>query len=91
MVSLNDQPYTGGNPGRIDSSGVEWFACSPYPTWYRWEGDELIHLGDGDYASDYGEYGWEEHEKTLDPEYPEYLRLRQKFETSSNWHKKEYY
>lgn len=22
-------------------NGVEWWACDPYPTWYRWEGRNL--------------------------------------------------
>lgn len=28
--------------GRLDVDGVEWFACDPYPCWYRWEGDDLV-------------------------------------------------
>ncbi len=28
--------------GRIDVNGVEWFACDPYPTFYRRENGELI-------------------------------------------------
>jgi hypothetical protein len=28
--------------GRVDVDGVVWLACDPYPTWYRWEGGELI-------------------------------------------------
>lgn len=35
------RPYTHGTPGRLDTDGVEWFACDPYPTWYRWENGEL--------------------------------------------------
>lgn len=32
------QPYTDpSKPGRLDVNGVEWFACDPYPTWFRWE------------------------------------------------------
>lgn len=27
--------------GRLDINGVEWWACDPYPTWYRWDGDSL--------------------------------------------------
>lgn len=27
--------------GRLDVNGVEWFACDPYPTWFRWEGKTL--------------------------------------------------
>lgn len=26
-------------PGRKDINGVEWWACDPYPTWYRWDTD----------------------------------------------------
>lgn len=29
-------------PGRKDVNGVEWWACDPYPTWFRWEGGELF-------------------------------------------------
>lgn len=30
-------------PGRMDVDGVSWWACDPYPTWYRWaKGRELI-------------------------------------------------
>lgn len=29
-------------PGRLDVNGVEWWACDPYPTWYRWENGELF-------------------------------------------------
>ena len=35
------QPYRGGGPGRLDVNGEEWWACDPYPTWYRWDGDVL--------------------------------------------------
>lgn len=37
------QPYRGQSevPGRLDVNGVEWWACDPYPTWYRWEGPVL--------------------------------------------------
>lgn len=42
-------PYTDARPyedphkpGRKDVDGVEWWACDPYPTWYRWENGELI-------------------------------------------------
>ena len=27
--------------GRVDRDGVEWFACDPYPTWYRRENGKL--------------------------------------------------
>ena len=55
------RPFTWPGPGRLDSYGVEWWACDPYPTWYRWEGDKLwvrgrdwddpfttVELNDGD-------------------------------------------
>lgn len=33
-----DQPYgDGSKPGRIDINGEEWWACDPYPTWFRWD------------------------------------------------------
>jgi hypothetical protein len=32
--------------GRLDVNGVEWFACDPYPTWYRYgENGELYAYG----------------------------------------------
>lgn len=36
-------PETGSGIGlgRLDVNGVEWWACDPYPTWYRWEDGEL--------------------------------------------------
>lgn len=33
--------WTAGTPGRTDVNGVEWFACDPYPTWYRWVNGRL--------------------------------------------------
>lgn len=36
---MDERPYTGGKPGRVDVNGVEWWACDPYPTWYR-RGDD---------------------------------------------------
>lgn len=36
------RPYADpSKPGRRDAQG-EWWACDPYPTWYRWEGKKLI-------------------------------------------------
>jgi hypothetical protein len=35
------RPYTDGTQGRTDVDGVVWFACDPYPTWYRWENSVL--------------------------------------------------
>ena len=34
------RPWTAGTEGRKDVNGVTWFACDPYPTWYRWEDGE---------------------------------------------------
>lgn len=36
--------WTGDHPdgGRTDIYGVVWFACDPYPTWYRHENGKLI-------------------------------------------------
>lgn len=28
--------------GRLDVDGTEWFACDPYPTWYRYDGPQLF-------------------------------------------------
>ena len=34
-------------PGRLDANGVEWWACDPYPTWYRrGEDDKVIVPGE---------------------------------------------
>lgn len=41
-MSNRYQPYRVGTPGRLDVAGVEWWACDPYPTWYRYEGTTLI-------------------------------------------------
>ena len=27
---------------RVDTSGVAWYACDPYPTWYRWVDGKLF-------------------------------------------------
>ena len=37
------KPYADSEgPGRRDVNDVEWWACDPYPTWYRWENGELL-------------------------------------------------
>lgn len=37
------QPYREADePGRLDINGIEWWACDPYPTWFRWEDGELF-------------------------------------------------
>ena len=53
----NGQPYgTPGEPGRLDVNGVEWFACDPYPTWFRWEtiegGKEVLHTNPARWADE---------------------------------------
>lgn len=30
-------------PGRMDVNGVEWWACDPMPTWYRWDEEGELH------------------------------------------------
>lgn len=43
MMYATGQPYGPGWPsGRMCLRGYEWFACDPYPTWFRWEDDKLI-------------------------------------------------
>lgn len=34
----DNRRWTWGHPDgpRLDVDGVAWFACDPYPTWYRW-------------------------------------------------------
>lgn len=43
-MSDPDRRWTHDHPDgpRLDVNGVAWFACDPYPTWYRWEGERLI-------------------------------------------------
>lgn len=37
------RPYTWETGvGRVDRDGIEWFACDPYPTWFRWVDGKLI-------------------------------------------------
>lgn len=33
-----DKPrrWTFEDEPRLDKDGTEWYACDPYPTWYRW-------------------------------------------------------
>lgn len=34
----SSRPYGDpSKPGRLDVNGVEWWACDPYPTWFRWD------------------------------------------------------
>jgi hypothetical protein len=43
MIENTKEPYRSGEgPGRLDVDGVEWWACDPYPTWFRWEDGELF-------------------------------------------------
>jgi len=35
-------------PGRLDRDGVQWWACDPYPCWFRWpDGGELVEAPRG--------------------------------------------
>lgn len=38
----DEATWRSGGEGRLDADGVRWWACDPYPTWYRWEGGELF-------------------------------------------------
>jgi hypothetical protein len=41
-------PFTNPHkPGRKDRGGVEWWACDPYPTWFRYENEKVVVPGDG--------------------------------------------
>lgn len=43
QIRAADQQF--GNPeepGRLDVNGVEWWACDPYPTWFRWDDMETL-------------------------------------------------
>jgi hypothetical protein len=40
------RPWTAeSGKGRVDVHGLEWFACDPYPHWYRWDRGSLIFPG----------------------------------------------
>lgn len=56
IEDFEDRLYTGGKPGRLDVNGIEWWACDPYPTWYRWVDRELITEGWGDWADGKDDY-----------------------------------
>lgn len=49
--------YQWPGPGKVDNEGIEWFACDPYPTWYRWVDGEL----DTDEPPEIREVSEEEH------------------------------
>jgi len=34
--------HTTRDDPRLDVNGVEWFACDPYPTWFRWENMDTL-------------------------------------------------
>ena len=56
------QPYgTPGEPGRLDINGVEWFACDPYPTWFRWDENDVLHTNPAKWA-----------DQPHDPEHPDW-------------------
>ncbi len=54
----NGEPYTfeADGSGRFDINGVEWFACDPYPTWFRWEeneeGEEILYRNPAPWADE---------------------------------------
>lgn len=54
------RPFTWGTDGRLDNDGTVWYACDPYPTWFRWEDGKLIlprfksYYEDGDFP------GWKD-------------------------------
>lgn len=41
---MSDRRWTHSHPDgpRLDVNGVAWFACDPYPTWYRWGNSGLV-------------------------------------------------
>ena len=41
IVDVN-RPYVYPNEPREDIDGVKWYACDPYPTWYRRENGKTI-------------------------------------------------
>lgn len=53
LVSTTVAPTTGADracrpfedprlPGRLDRAGRQWWACDPYPHWFRWSDGALI-------------------------------------------------
>lgn len=47
------QPYADARePGRLDVNGVEWWACDPYPTWYYWDEDGVLHTNPAAWAKE---------------------------------------
>lgn len=52
MSVPSDKYWTFDHPGggRTDVDGVTWFACDPYPTWYRREGGQLIKAWQPDFG-----------------------------------------
>lgn len=46
------RPYTrDSNTGpRVDAEGVEWYACDPYPTWYRYSLKGDLTVGSPDFS-----------------------------------------
>lgn len=40
---------------RVDAEGIEWYACDPWPTWYRYEKGALILRADVDKPADWAE------------------------------------
>jgi hypothetical protein len=44
--------YRYPNPGRRDVNGVEWHACGPYPTWFRWDEFGLLRTDHAAWADE---------------------------------------
>lgn len=48
---MTDRHYEDpSKPGRMDVNGEEWWACDPYPTWYRWAEGDVVHGPSGQWA-----------------------------------------
>lgn len=60
VLKDNEAKWRTGGEGRLDVNGVRWWACDPYPTWYRWEGRELFtnHASWAD-RTERGEVTWD--------------------------------
>lgn len=43
LYRQNEERWRSGGEGRLDVNGVRWWACDPYPTWYRWD-DRNLHV-----------------------------------------------
>lgn len=58
----NEERWRSGGEGRLDADGLRWWACDPYPTWYRYDGLILRTRGDQNGAT------WVDYDESIDVE-----------------------